>query len=159
LSGPYQDQPTGIQVIPGEAIFGGLALWLSLREPGLCFLSVEGQIIDHRIVPCLLTIPNNLKLCVTGGLISDEELCVFVGHPEPGSSVDPQPSELYVRNYGVSYELARHLIEQIKAWDKAGRPTSNSIRIKAYPFASNYLPSTDEFVIPKHWTRLIISWK
>jgi hypothetical protein len=49
LSGPSEDQPSGVQANPGEVVFRGLALWLSLREPGLYSLWAEGQSADRMI--------------------------------------------------------------------------------------------------------------
>lgn len=52
LSGPSEDRSSGVHANPGEVVFGGLALWLSLREPGLYGLSAEGQLANRGIVPC-----------------------------------------------------------------------------------------------------------
>jgi protein-L-isoaspartate(D-aspartate) O-methyltransferase len=54
LSGPFKDLPSGIEASPAEVIYGGLSLWLSLRVPGLCTLSAEGQAADRGIVPCFM---------------------------------------------------------------------------------------------------------
>ena len=162
LCGPSEDFPSGVQGNPGEVIYGGLGLWLSLHEPHLCVLSSEGQLADKGIVPCFLMIQTVQKLCVTGGLLGDEELCVFVRHPELDSSepaANPQSSEFFVRSYGCVNRLAKQLITQTRAWDAAGRPSSNGLRMRAYLKDYKYLPAHDEFVIPKRWTNLVLKWK
>ncbi|MBN2076257.1 MAG: hypothetical protein JW762_11970 [Dehalococcoidales bacterium] len=163
LSGPSKDHAAGIQVNPNEVFFGGLSLWLSLRDPSLCSLTAEGQSVDQEIMPCFLVIQSIQKLCVTIGLLEDEELCVFVRPPEQDSSVE-QPEgyekfELYVRSYGSGTELAERLIEQTKSWDAAGRPSSNGLRVRVYPRDAEYALSMDGYVIDKEWTRIFMRWE
>jgi protein-L-isoaspartate(D-aspartate) O-methyltransferase len=162
LSGPGEDQPSGVRAHPGE-IFGSLALWLSLREPGLCFLQAEGQFADRGIMPRCLAVQNLQKVCMTLGLLGDEALCALVlppgASPSPEPTAGPQPSEIFVHSFGREAELAGRLIEQIRAWDAAGRPSDNRLRIRAYPVEFDYTPSADEFVVQKRWTRLVLDWK
>jgi protein-L-isoaspartate(D-aspartate) O-methyltransferase len=163
LSGPSEDQPSGVYANPGEVVFGGLALWLSLREPGLCGLSAEGQSANRCIVPCFLVIQTVQKVCATIGLLGDEGLCVFVRPSEQDSSAEQlvsfQTFELFVRSYGSGTGLARRLIEQTRAWNAAGRPSSNWLRIRVYLKDTDYVPSTDEYVIDKRWTKLVLDWE
>jgi len=163
LSDPSKDRPSGVHASPSEVIFGGLALWLSLRVPGLCVLSAEGQSADRGIVPCFMVYRGEWRRCWTIGLLRDEGLCVFVGPPKQDSSSEQldgfQTFELFVRSFGPGTELARRLVEQARAWDAAGRPSSNGLRIKAYPKDTDYVPSTDEFVVRKQWTQLVLDWE
>jgi len=163
LSGPSEDQPSSVHANPGEVVFGGLALWLSLREPGLCGLSAEGQSANRGIVPCFVAYRGGQKGCGTIGLLGDEGLCVFVRPPKQDSSSeqlgDSQTLELFIRSYGSGTELTRRLVEQARAWDAAGRPSSNGLHIRAYPKDTDYIPSVDEFVVCKRWTQLVLDWK
>jgi len=163
LSGPSEDQPSGVHANPGEVVFGGLALWLSLREPGFCGLSAGGQSAGQGIVPCFLVYQGGAEGCGTIGLLGDEGLCVFVRPPGSDSSSEQTDSsqnfELFVRSYGPVTEIAKGLIEQTRAWDAAGRPSSNRLRIRAYPKDTDYVPSTDEFVVRKRWTQLVLDWE
>jgi hypothetical protein len=103
------------------------------------------------------------KGCGTIGLSGDEGLCVFVRPPGSDSSSEQtdgsQTFELFVRSYGPGTELARRLVEQTRAWDAAGRPSSNGLRIRAYPKDTHYVPSTDEFVVRKRWTQFVLDWE
>jgi len=163
LSGPSEDRSSGVHANPGEVVFGGLALWLSLREPGLCGLSAEGQFADRGIVSYFMINQGEWKISCTIGLLGDDGLCIFVHPPKPDSSSEqpdgPQPSELFVRSFGRGTELARRLVEQVRAWDAAGRPFSNGLRIRAYSKDTDYVPSTDEFVVRKQWTQLVLDWE
>jgi protein-L-isoaspartate(D-aspartate) O-methyltransferase len=163
LSRPGKDLPSGVHASPPEVIFGGLALWLSLREPGFRVLFAEGQSADRGIVPCFMVYRGEWRRCWTIGLQGDEGLCVFVRPPEQDSFSEQldgsQTFELFVRSFGSGTELAERLIEQTRAWDAAGRPSSNGLRIRAYPKDTDYVPSTDEFVVRKRWTQLVLDWK
>jgi protein-L-isoaspartate(D-aspartate) O-methyltransferase len=163
LSGPSEDQPIGVNANPGEVVFGGLSLWLSLREPGFCSLSAEGQSAKRGIVPCFFAYQGGAEGCGTIGLLGDDGLCVFVRPPGLDSSSEQpdrsQAFELFVRSYRPGTEIARRLIEQTKAWDAAGRPSSNGLRIRAYLDNTDYIPSTHEFVVRKRCTQLILDWK
>ncbi len=163
LSSPGEEQPTGVYASPPEVVFGGLALWLSLREPGLCLLQSEGQPAEKGLIPCFMEYRGEWKRCWTIGLLGDEELCVFVRPPGQDSSTEQpdvsQTFELFVRSFGSGTGLAGHLVEQVRVWDAAGRPSSNGLHIKAYPENADYVPSTNEFVIRKRWTQLVLDWE
>ena len=162
LSDPPEDESTGIRVSAGEVIFGGLALWLSLREPGFCVLSAEGEMADRGIVPCVMEYSGEWRRCWTNGLLGDGGLCVFVRPPNQNSSSeqpgDPPTFELFVRSFGSWTELAGRLVRQVRRWDDAGRPASDRLRLRAYPMDADYLPSAGEIVVRKRWTQLILDW-
>ena len=126
LSGPSADKPTGIRVSPGEVFFGGLALWLSLREPGFCVLSAVGQMADRGIVPGVVEFTGEWRSCGTNGLMGDDGLCVFARPPDqdstPGQPGGPHMFELFVRSFGSWNELAGRMVQQVKRWDD-GRPS------------------------------------
>ena len=69
-----------------------------------------------------------------------------------------QDLELLVRSFGPGNELANRLVEQVSAWDVAGRPSNEGLRISAYPDDVDIAASTEEYVIPKRWTRLVLAW-
>ena len=66
------------------------------------------------------------------------------------------PFPLYVRQFGSDDSLAQGLIAQIQAWDAAGRPSFETMRIRAYPQNTEYIPARGELVIEKEWTKLIV---
>ena len=162
LSGPSEYAPTGIYATPGEVMFGGLALWLSLHEPGFCVLSAEDQMADRGIVPGLMELSGEWRRCWTNGLLGDDGLCVFAPPPD-GYSASEQPVgfagfELFVRGYGSWSDHAERLIQQVRRWEAAGRPANDRIRLRAYSIDTDYLPSPGEVVVRKRWTQLILDW-
>ncbi len=161
LTGPSRDLSTEIRVKPDE-IWGGLKLWLALHEPGFCNLSAYGESAERGWVPCLFGYGGEWKCCFTSGVISETNLCVLMRPPDAPLPWDcPQdapPFELFVKSLGSDDSLARHLIEQVKAWDAAGRPASKGLSVKAYPKDHAYAPAAHEIVIEKRWTRLVVDW-
>jgi hypothetical protein len=183
LTGPGRDGPIPTRVLPREA-YGGLRLWLALREPGFCDLYAVGEMADRGIVPCLAEWPGEWKLCSTSGLLGEAGLCVLArtadrggvayAHSEPASSApeaggaegafwgpDPGAREasVSIRSFGPDDALARRLAEQVAAWDAAGRPAIEKLRIRAYPAESEYLPAASEIVVRKPWTQLVLDWR
>jgi hypothetical protein len=92
-----------------------------------------------------------------------------------------------VRAYGRADRLARRLLDRIVAWNTAGRPSGNGIRVRAYPAqgtpnedspASSISPASPagtvspvspvrdpsppsgpgEIVIQKRHTRVVVDW-
>ena len=162
LMSPGREQSTMVRVTPGEVIFGGFALWLSLRETGLCGLSAEGNMADRGVVPCLLGYPGEGRSCQTMGLLGDDSLCLFT--PSAGQAASPPEhddlgtKELNVRSYGPSLAVGQRLVDQVLAWDAAGRPSSEGLRIRAYPHDADYVPSAKEFVVHKERTQIVLHW-
>lgn len=162
LIGPSRVLPSGIQVKSDE-FWGGLKLWLALHEPGFCNLRAHGKATDRGLVPCLFGSGGEWKYCVTSGVISASSLCVLMRPPDSPLPWDcpenSSPFELFVKSFGSDDSLARHLIEQVKAWDAAGRPNSNGLSVKAFPKDRAYIPAAREIVIDKRWTRIVLDWK
>ena len=163
LSNPAEDQPTGIYATSGEVIFGGLVLWLSLREPGFCVLSAEGEMADQGIVPSVLGFSGEWKSCWTNGLLGDEGLCVLVRPPvqglSPGQLAGASTFELWVRGFGSWTEHAERLIRQVRRWVAAGRPSNDRIRMRCFPIDTHYRPSVGEILVRKRWTQLTVGWE
>lgn len=159
LTGPHRDWPTGVNATRRE-IFGGLILWLALRERDSCWLVAEGAVAERAIVPDLFRFSGTV--CATAGLHEGTNMCVLMGPPgqcRPSEKAkEVPPFELFVRSFGPDDDVAHRLIEQITAWDTAGRPSTNGLRIRAYPMESDYVPSGAGVVISKRWTRLVLDW-
>jgi protein-L-isoaspartate(D-aspartate) O-methyltransferase len=163
LTDPSRDWPTTVGITAGEA-FGSLRLWLALQEAGFCDLIAEGELADRGIVPYLFGWNSNgWKLCCTSGLLGKAGLCVLGRAPDeapsPEQPRDWAPFDLLVRSFGPDEALAHCLIEQISAWDTAGRPSTDTLRIRACPPESGYVPDATEVVIEKQWTRLVLGWR
>jgi len=155
LKGAAVDLPTGVKVTGREA-YGGLVLWLALREPGFCWLEAAGPEADARSVPPLFAVAGKYRSAVG---VFDAGGAGFYMRP-PGDSLEaeaaPRPFELYVRALGQGDGIARRLCRQAQAWDAAGRPGTDGLRIRALPIDVGYEPAANEDVVEKRWTRLVL---
>lgn len=164
LMGSNKDVPTSVRVTPRE-IWGGLSLWLALHEPGFCGLGAQGTVAERGIIPDLFGFSK--KSASTLGLLGEHSLCMLMPSSQKASkfptpqciAADPSTFELIVRSFGSDDTLSLRLIEQIAAWDAAGRPSNEGLHIQAYPLDTEYQPSNNETVIPKRWTRLVLNWQ
>ena len=157
LIGPSRDLPTGVHIAPHE-LWAGLGQWLALREPDACALSAEDQWAERGLVPCLIEIWGQCKICLTSGLLGEGSLSVLARSPGPTHLPDEAAFELIVRTFGPDDALARRLIKQVRLWDTLGRPGTQGMRIRVYPIPADYASRENEIVVTKRWTRLVLDW-
>jgi protein-L-isoaspartate(D-aspartate) O-methyltransferase len=161
LSGPFQEQATGIEAGLIEIWFG-LHLWLALREPGLCTLNASGPWAERRVVPYLFGSEREQRGVFTTALFDEDGLAVLSrppGQPLPWhQKPENVPFELYLCAYGPGETAAHRLLEQVRAWDKAGRPKGEQYAIRIHPAEENYLPQANEIILKKRWTHMVINW-
>jgi protein-L-isoaspartate(D-aspartate) O-methyltransferase len=160
LTGPARDRAIGIVAEPGE-VWGGLSLWLATREPALCNLNAEDELAKTGIVPYLFGWKGHRSVCATSGVLDESSLAVLMrpeGQPPAPDIPADAPFELFVRGFGPSDGPAQRLIDQVVAWDAAGRPATWRLEMRAYPRDSCYVPLAGEVIIPKRWTQLVLSW-
>ena len=163
VTGTSQDFPTDVWVRSNE-MFYKLSVWLALYEPEFCRFSAKGILVERGILPNLFrSFSTKSDFSSTVGLLGEKTVCLLVRQAEEVLSVDEggfsQACELFVRKFGPDDVLAQRLIEQIQAWVGAGRPGDERVRLRAYPYDSDYVPLENEVVISKRWTRLVISWE
>ena len=170
LIGKSKDWATGVEVSVWEAMMGELWTWLTLHEPQMCKLVAEGDMADRNIVPPLVGINGEHKSASTAVLFDRTALVALIRPPDQTVSLVDRgklfehdspfvlPFALFVRLYGSDETIAQRLIAQIQAWNAAGRPSSKSMHIRAYPKKFEYMPSKGEYVIEKGWTKLVLKW-
>ncbi len=172
LKGRARDQATGIRIRPMEA-FGPLSQWLAFRQTGYCFLSATGDAADRGIIPDLFRWSeiSTARQAHTFGVVSERGLCVLM-RAEPPSSTKPEvwpmayrqrderatTFEVLLRTYGSDDKLAHRVMEHIKSWDAADRPSRKGLRIRAYAKEAGYRPTNGELVVDKRWSRLVLDW-
>lgn len=123
-------------------LFDGLSLWLAVREPRWCALSE----VAGRETPLLRDAPLSApESVVTAGILDEDGLAVL-GRAD---------GELTVLGYGND-AVAADLLAHVQAWESAGRPGTEGLRIDAYPAGVD--APAGEFVIEKGECRLILSW-
>ena len=159
LKGVATDLPTGVRVT-GRELYGGLVLWIALREPGFCWLEAIGPAADARPVPPLFASAGKYRSAV--GVFGGGSAGFYMRPPGDripgGPEAEPRAFELYVRGLGDAADIARRLCRHAQEWDSAGRPGSDGLRIRALPIAAGYAPAAGEQIIEKRWTRLVLDW-
>jgi len=157
LKGTPVDLPTGVRVI-GSEVYGSLVLWIALREPGFCWLEAAGPKADSQPVPHLFGLPGKYRSAA--GVFERGSAGFYMrppGDPAPAEA-EPRSFELHVRGFGEGLDTGRRLCRHAQAWDGAGRPGADGLRIRALPIDAGYTPTVHEQVIEKRWTRLVLDW-
>lgn len=123
-------------------LFDGLNLWLAIREPNWCTVSEVAGAAPTLLRDAPLRTPDAVA---TAGILGDDGVALI-------ASVD---GELTVLGYGND-RVADELVAQVLAWESAGRPGSDGLRVDAYP---SDVPAPDgDFVLEKGRCRLVLSW-
>jgi protein-L-isoaspartate(D-aspartate) O-methyltransferase len=159
LTGRSREVVTDLAVT-AKALDEGFGLWLELARPDRCLLLGEGSDATRAIVPSLLQYAAGQRVAL--GLISEDGLAFLTGPPgeSPRSpeALDAAPFPLSIRTFGVADGLREELLGQLKAWDAAGRPTREGMRLRAYPAGRVVPEGPTTFTIAKQWTQLVVDW-
>ncbi len=135
LGTPERAVRTGVSPSVTE-LFDGFGLWLAIREPRWFALGAHGP--DPRLPDAPV---QDATSVATSGILDDFGLATLTA----------QDGELVAAGADrIADELAAHVV----AWDEAGRPGSEGLRIDAYPAGSE---ATGEYVIDKRHVRLVLS--
>jgi protein-L-isoaspartate(D-aspartate) O-methyltransferase len=160
-----KDWATGVEVSVWDVLLGDLFTWLALRASGMAKLSARGEPAKRDIVPALFRAEGLEGL--TGSLVVLGEASLAALMRPPDEVVAPVAIDrlfsrdsrfsLYVRQFGSDDSTARQLIDQIQAWAAAGRPSFDSMKIRAYLKDSHYIPSAGERMLEKQYSKLVIN--
>jgi protein-L-isoaspartate(D-aspartate) O-methyltransferase len=137
LSQPAAVVDIGVRVTPAE-VAGSLRRWLAFHEPCQARLACTGdsEEVARSVVPGLLDIPldGSRRRRETTILLGDRGLAALdrtdqddPATPDPGQAL---PSA--ARGFGTATSQTESLVELVRAWDAAGRPTTGAVRIAAY---------------------------
>ena len=165
LVGESKDWAVDIEVTGGDVLQGSLWTWLVFREPQARRLVAKGDMVEQNIVPPLIGIDGKERSAITVVLLDKAGLVALMRPPDqplplftPDKLVASDlPFALFIRQFGANDLLTQRLITEIRAWNTTGRPALEKIR--AYPRSSQYIPSKNEVVIERQWTKLIITWQ
>ena len=165
LVGESKDWAVDIEVTGGDVLNGSLWTWLVFREPQARKLVAKGDMVEQNIVPPLIGIDGKERSAGTVMLLDKAGLVALMRPPDqplplftPDKLVASDlPFALFIRQFGANDSITQRLITEIQAWNAAGRPALEKIR--AYPRNSQYIPSKNEVVIERQWTKLIIEWQ
>jgi len=167
LRGARRLHRTPVSVTVAE-FFGGVNLWVALHENDSCALHTTGAVAAQGILPGLLGTTTLGPSYFTSGMRSDSGVCVLSGppdHPPPRQRwplrpvSDEQPFELWMCSFGSDLGLAERLMAHLAAWETAGRPTTQNLRIRAYRLENSYTPTTNEVLLQTAWTQFVLDWQ
>ena len=148
LQQPGPERPTGVQIRQAD-LWGGLGLWLAVHEPDAGRLVAQGSALEAGLVPPLLGSPAMIATVV---LVGGRSMAALAGRASTGSF------PLSVRAYGPDgARLAEQLAAVVRAWGDAGRPSTGTLRIRAYP-AQQADSEVAPGVLVAGRTRLLIDW-
>jgi len=167
LTGPHVDWETNVAVAVSEVI-GGLGMWLALHEPHTAQLAAWDEQVTSDIVPPLYGLGQARKVVFSSILIEKSGLAALMRPPGQSAPLTghselsaPGPSfPLYVRQFGTDEGLARRLVGHVRAWDAAGRPSTDGLRVRAYRREAECVPPQGKgsVVVEKQCTRLVLDW-
>jgi protein-L-isoaspartate(D-aspartate) O-methyltransferase len=153
-----KERQTGIEAT-GEEVMSSLLLWLALREPGICVLQEVSQ-GKSKSVRLIWTSAdrnpwaNSISSDKTAGLLLRPG-----GDPSSrGLMTMNRAGPLSVLQFGSAEPLADRLMEHIRAWAGAGRPSCHDLRIRAYPKDVPYHPGEGEFLVKNEFSQLVLEW-
>lgn len=152
-----KDFPLNIKASNRE-IHQSLLPWLEIFEPKFCFVASNidtTEILGLPVIPVIIGRAAPLLY----GLADKNSICFINFVEEPAETGDPNIKfyVLNVRNFGNDEKLAKHLAEQIIEWDKAGKPSINDIKVKAYFDKIDSVPANGENLVTRKWAKLLFS--
>lgn len=149
LTGPYCDIAFENENFKPR---GGLTMWLALAEPGLNTLLGSGA--AKRWVPPFSPEMPGWDQRLSSGLIEPGGMALWLRLPET------DPPRYGLRVYGDQGEaLAQRLIEHMRAWEAAGCPGGERIRVRVFPEEASVQPAPGEILVPKLWNQLLVRWE
>src|SRR5262245_12087531 len=165
LVGESKDWAVDIEVTGWDVLEGGLWAWLMFREPQARKLVAKGDMVEQNIVPPLIGIDGKERSASTVVLLDKAGLVALMRPPDqPLPLFTPDklaasdlPFALFLRQFGANDSMTQGLITEIQSWHAAGRPALEKIR--AYPRNSQSMPSRNEVMIKRQWTKLILEWQ
>jgi protein-L-isoaspartate(D-aspartate) O-methyltransferase len=146
LDTPRAETWTGVTIRPGE-LFSDQDLWLASALPGFCLITASQQALNDGTVslpwqhgtPTFLDGPN----------------LAYRAKPRPAGT-DGELLEFGAFAHGPQAEQAARLLAgEIRAWDRAGRPTP---RLSVHPAGTPDTHLPDGLRVEKTHSRLVISW-
>jgi protein-L-isoaspartate(D-aspartate) O-methyltransferase len=125
LTDPREPIATGVRVTDAD-LFGGLGLWLAVREPAIACLGAIGAAVARGLVPALVSFPGQVW---TAALVTQHALAVLVRLPvAEGQPPTPGTFEIGTCALGAGAdEPAERLARHVHDWDAEGRPSTHDL--------------------------------
>jgi protein-L-isoaspartate(D-aspartate) O-methyltransferase len=137
LREPYQDVAPA-RPLARDEVLSGFAFWLGARDERFCHLTAYGEAATRGAVPGLSFDASAYGHAGTLGVCAGDELAVFTVNDE---------HEPAIRRFGPDRGAVARVQRALIAWDEAGRPGSERLRIEAVQRAG------------AAWLDLRVSWR
>jgi protein-L-isoaspartate(D-aspartate) O-methyltransferase len=153
MKSPPRELPTDLVVAPRER-YNAIVVWLALHEPTSAWFSAQWLAVSTGLVPAFFD-PDPMAVS-TFGLFERSGVALLV---RPATRPDERPGDIAigVRCYGDP-EVGQRLHAALLAWDHAGRPSLDRLRVRAIPIEHPYEPRADEFMAARVCTRFVLDW-
>ena len=148
---PGHDLPTGL-VLPVRDLYDGLVAWLGLHAPTSAWFIAEGDAVKTGLVPPLFD--GTGEVTSTFGFFESDGVALLIRAAASPGAADGT-IYLGVRTYGAP-GVGERLQAATQAWDQAGRPRVDHLRIRAYPIEYPYDRRSGEIVRERPCTRLVL---
>ncbi len=169
LFGPSQDWPTGVHLTLQEIQrYDSLGFWCQLQAEKTCMLveptdtpptadeTTAESAFRRSEIPYLIGQKGQQRR--TMGLLDDDSLVLLANPRYQEPPPEQTPFELHLRSFGPNQALAQQFLAHLQAWDQAGRPSLDNVRLRVYPRWQPYQAQAGEFVLPKRWTQIVVDW-
>ena len=150
------EMATGLRATVAEAC-GSLSLWLALEDPDSCLLSIyaDPSVVDRSAVPLLIEwSAGDMKQRSTRAILGKGGLVALA---RPSHDFQEARVPLSIVNFRAEPELVERMHSHLEAWERAGRPRTDALRISAYPKDRRAQVTSDARVLERRWTTLVIS--
>jgi protein-L-isoaspartate(D-aspartate) O-methyltransferase len=155
LSDPRPALPTGVAVRTFD-LWSSLNFWLPLREPALLALGAYGEVAASERLPWLLG--ERGKWLAAPGLTAPGGMAFLTRPPGHEPTDGGGAFELHIRPFGSDPQPANALRQLVHEWDRAGRPSTDSLRVRICPREAEAAPEPGAVVVEKRWTRVYARW-
>ncbi|HVS04942.1 MAG TPA: methyltransferase, FxLD system [Candidatus Dormibacteraeota bacterium] len=159
LSASPVEMPAGLTATRREA-FGSLSLWLALQDSASCLLSIYANAsdVDRSAVPLLIEWPaGDKKQRLTRALLGEKGLVALSRSRDAWIGDGETPVPLSIVSLRGESELVERMRTYLLAWDRAGRPRTDALRISAYPKGQRVPAPQGARVLEKRWTTLVVA--
>ncbi len=153
LHGPSQTRDTGMQLALRE-LRSSLWFWLGIYETGQCQIYATGDLAKRGVIPNLLSVSTpDAVFQGTSGLVNEDGVCLLARSEDRAHT-----ESLHLRSYDHAEALTQRLLDQLRAWDAAGRPQGVALDITVYPLEAAIDIPEGAVVLPKRWHQFVLRW-
>lgn len=148
LTEVLEEPPDVLPVGPAPTamhLFDGFSLWLAVHEPRWCSLSEKADAGPARLAAAPMRAQ---EAAATAGILTEDGLALI--------ALDKAADDNLVVHAHGNTEVAADLLAHLRAWDAAGQPGTEGLRIDAHPAGTTGVDG--DVVLAKSRCVLALSW-